>query len=53
MGDKYVITRQQLIEAFQKWNKDYNQNPEKFDELEDPEKDAERQADHLIKLLEK
>jgi len=43
----YEFTRQQLIEAFNKWNKEFESNHEYFkDQL-----DAKKQADALIEYL--
>lgn len=43
----YEFTRKQLIEAFNKWNQEFESNPEDFqDQL-----NAEKQADSLIEYL--
>jgi hypothetical protein len=52
MEQTFEITKAQLIEAFRKWNEEYENDPKSFqDELGDPQKDAEKQAAYLLKKL--
>lgn len=47
METYYEITRSELVKAFAKWNKDYEDNPEDFlDDLL-----PEEQTNYLLKLL--
>ena len=43
----HKFTREQLIEAFIQWNKDFDLNPEDFED----QLNAEKQAEALIKYL--
>ena len=43
----HKFTREQLIEAFTEWNKEFDLNPEDFED----QLNAEKQAETLIKYL--
>ena len=45
------IDRDQLVKAFETWNRDYLAKPDEYCDITQPKTDAELQADHLIKLL--
>ena len=45
------INRDQLVKAFETWNRDYLAKPDEYCDITQPKTDAELQADHLIKLL--
>ena len=47
METEYKFTRTQLIEAFRKWNKEFELKPEDFND----KYDAEKQADALIMYI--
>lgn len=47
-----MYTREQLINAMAKYNKEFLDNPELFDELANPYEDAVEQVDHLISLID-
>ena len=52
MEEKFEFTKEELIEAFRKWNEEYQNYPESFkDELGNPQKAAKNQADILIEKL--
>lgn len=45
------IQREQLVEAFHKWNKEYFEDKDGFSDIDDTVECAESQADKLIELL--
>jgi hypothetical protein len=47
-----IITREKLIEAFKKWNRDYAKNPTQFDDTISITEKSIQQAETLIEYLE-
>lgn len=44
-------TKEQLVDAFKKWNQDYLNNPDGFEEITEEEDIAILQADELIRRI--
>ncbi|MFP4462198.1 MAG: hypothetical protein ACLFQE_08380 [Thermotogota bacterium] len=53
MEQEFTFTRNQLIEAFKKWNSEVEEEPYLFEdiEMEDPHQAAEDQVEYLLKKL--
>jgi hypothetical protein len=50
MGDKIIVTIEELATAFHEWNKDVEDNPESFKESVNLY-NAERQAQTLVEYI--
>jgi hypothetical protein len=50
--DSFCFTKQQLIEAFKIYNKEFIDNPESFDQIDNSDDTAILQADKLLSILE-
>lgn len=48
---KITLEKKHLIDAFQKYNLNYLENPEKFSEVDDAQECAEAQADYVLSLI--
>jgi hypothetical protein len=50
--DSFCFTKQQLIEAFKIYNKEFLDNPESFDQIDNSDDTAILQAEKLLSILE-
>ena len=46
-----TLNKQHLVEAFQKYNQDYLENPDKYSEIDGTQESAEVQVDHLLGMI--